>query len=65
MNRSFHQLSPVCAPAAGCMVVQDRIQWATGIAAGVAHTRITGGWNETDPIVVAIDSSLGVISPSN
>jgi hypothetical protein len=60
------RLLPVCAPAALCMVVQDRTGWAKvaafgqagpeSVAAAVAHTKITGGWDETDPIVVEIDA---------
>jgi hypothetical protein len=60
------QLLPVCAPAALCMVVQDRTGWATAtpfgaadpesVAAAVAHTKITGGWDESDPIVIEVDA---------
>jgi hypothetical protein len=60
------RLLPVCAPAALCVVVQDRTGWAKvaafgradaeSIAAAVAHTKITGGWDETDPLVVEIDA---------
>jgi hypothetical protein len=63
---AVQRLLPVCAPAALCMVVQDRTGWAKvvafghadpeSIAAAVVHTKITGGWDETDPIVVEIDS---------
>jgi hypothetical protein len=62
---AVHRLLPICAPAALCMVVHDRTGWAKvaafghadpeSIAAAVAHTKITGGWDETDPIVVEID----------
>lgn len=48
------------------MVVQDRTGWAKvaafgradaeSIVAAVAHTKISGGWDETDPIVIEIDS---------
>ena len=61
---AVQRLVPVCAPAALCMVVQDRTGWAEvaafgpadpeSIAAAVAHTKTTGGWDETDPIVVEI-----------
>jgi hypothetical protein len=63
---AVQQLLPVCAPAALCMVVQDRTGWAKvasfgradpeSIAAAVAQTKITGGWDETDPILVEIDA---------
>jgi hypothetical protein len=63
---AVERLLPVCAPAALCMVVQDRTGWAKvaafghadpeSIAAAVAHTKITGGWDETDPIVVEIEA---------
>lgn len=63
---AVQRLLPVCAPAALCMVIQDRTGWAKvaafghadpeSIAAAVAHTKITGGWDETDPIVVEIDA---------
>jgi len=59
------RILPGCAPAKLCMVVQDRTGWARvaafghadaeAIAAAVAHSKITGGWDETDPIVVEID----------
>ena len=61
---AVQQLLPVCSPAALCVVVQARTGWAkvaafgradpASIAAAVAHTKITGGWDETDPIVVEI-----------
>jgi hypothetical protein len=66
IDDAVQRLLPVCAPAALCMVVQDRTGWAKvaafgradpeSIAAAVAHTKITGGWDETDPIVIEIDS---------
>jgi hypothetical protein len=63
---AVQRILPVCAPATLCMVVQDRTGWAKvaafghaapeSIAAAVAHSKITGGWDETDPIVVEIDA---------
>lgn len=63
---AVERLQPLCAPTALCMVVQDRTGWAKvavvgradpeSVAAAVAHTKITGGWDETDPIVVEIDT---------
>ncbi|HKY36434.1 MAG TPA: hypothetical protein VJN18_10870 [Polyangiaceae bacterium] len=52
---AIQRLQPVCTPAALCMVVQDRTGWAKvtplggadpdSVAAAVAHTKITGGWD--------------------
>lgn len=63
---AVQRILPVCSSATLCMVVQDRTGWAKvaalghaapeSIAAAVAHSKITGGWDETDPIVVEIDA---------
>jgi hypothetical protein len=62
---AVQRLLPVCAPSALCMVVQDRTGWAKAtpfaaaspesVAAAVAHSKITGGWDESDPIVIEVD----------
>jgi hypothetical protein len=63
---AVQRLLLVCAPAALTMVVQDRTGWAKAkpfaaaspesVAAAVAHTKITGGWDESDPIVIEVDA---------
>ena len=56
-----------------CFIVEDQTGWAratsvTGgsppsVAAAVAHTKIVGGWDESDPIVVTVDGAAFQISP--
>ncbi len=64
LDDAVQRLLPVCAPAALCMMVRDRSGWAEvsgfgqaspeAMAAAVALAKITGGWDESDPIVVEV-----------
>lgn len=63
---AIQRLLPVCGSAALCMVVQDRTGWAKvtplgaadpeSVAAAVAHSKITGGWDESDPVVIEVNT---------
>lgn len=60
------------SPAALCFVVEDEFGWARAtsvassppqaVAAAVAHSKIVGGWDESDPIVVTVDGEAFQIS---
>jgi len=60
------QLMHARGSGALCLVVEDRVGWARSysltpdepraVAAAIAHTKITGGWDESDPIVVIVDA---------
>jgi len=59
------RLTCAAGSAALSLVVEDRTGWARScsltpdhppaVAAAIAYTKITGGWDESDPIVVLVD----------
>jgi hypothetical protein len=66
------RLSAACSPAAVSLVVQDQVGRAKAscladastyeVAAAVAHAKIVGGWDETDPIVVTVNDDAFQVS---
>jgi hypothetical protein len=72
LARAVALLLPVCGPAALTIVVADKQGWAKAsrfsdvpadaVAASVAYTKASGGWDESDPILVDVDGSTFTIS---
>lgn len=70
---TVRRLQPVCAPAALSVVVADKTGWAKvssfsaaapeRTAAGVAYSKASGGWDDTNPIVVEVDEVTFQVSP--
>jgi len=66
------RLLPVCSSASLCLVVEDRAGWARAtsiangspqaVAAAVAYSKIVGGWDESDAIVVIVDGDAFKVS---
>jgi hypothetical protein len=66
------RLLRVCVPAPLCMIVEDRRGWASAtspsdaalnlVAAAVAHTNVTGGWDESDPVLVDVNGQTFQVS---
>ena len=56
-----------------CMIVQDRSGWARAtapatvapeaVAAAIAHTKVTGGWDESTPIAVEVNGCAFDVTP--
>ncbi|HEV8246501.1 MAG TPA: hypothetical protein VGP93_12065 [Polyangiaceae bacterium] len=66
-------LLPACRPATLAMVIADKQGWArvaccadvpsNTVAASVAFTKASGGWDDSDPILVEIDGVTFSASP--
>ncbi|HEX2672230.1 MAG TPA: hypothetical protein VHM25_15225 [Polyangiaceae bacterium] len=66
ISQASQALLETCGSSALCLVLEDRAGWArvlslaTGdpraVAAAIAHTKRTGGWDESDPIVVSVEA---------
>jgi hypothetical protein len=69
---AVRMILPAASPAAVCFVVQDQIGWASAtsvarispesVAAAVAHSKIVGAWDESDPIVITVDGDAFQVS---
>ena len=66
------QLLSIGSSASLCLITEDKTGWARAssvtnhpsdvVAAAVAHSKIVGGWDETNPIVVAVDGAVFHVS---
>ena len=69
---AVQRLSPVCHPAALALIVEDRMGWARAsspsrgapepIAAVVAYSKASGGWDDSVPIVVEVEDRIFNVS---
>jgi hypothetical protein len=65
-------LLPASSPAGLCLIVEGETGWARAtsvtsippeaVAAAVAHSKIVGGWDETNPIVITVQGDAFQVS---
>jgi hypothetical protein len=72
LAEAVRRVSPVCHPAALALIVEDRTGWARAsspsrgapepIAAIVAYSKASGGWDDSVPIVVEVEDRIFNVS---